>query len=141
MLDADSTVLLGVREDVFSLACDDEISNYIHLLLLRDTAVVYGDEQRIKQEHIFDYSLYRNAFLAAAKQEGRYLLFDISQLLISHSQFYLDGVRNNLFVTTKALREHHYAKQRKNAFYHIQAINLPFQNIEFYWNSSASAIE
>jgi uncharacterized protein len=139
VLDADSTVLLGVREDVFSLACDDEISNYIHLMLLRDTAVVYGDEQRVKQEHIFDYSLYRNAFLAAAKPEGRYLLLDISALLISHALFYLDGVRNNLVLTTKALREHHYAKQRKNAFYHIQAINLPFQNMEFYWNSPADS--
>jgi uncharacterized protein len=30
------------------------------------------------------------------------------------------------------MREYHYAKQQKNAFYHIQAINLPFANIEFY---------
>jgi uncharacterized protein len=133
VLDAASTVLLGVREDLFSLACDDEISNYLHLMLLRDTAVVYGDEQRTKQEHIFDYSLYKKAFFTAAKQEGKYFLLDISALLISHARFYLDGVRNNLFITTKALREHHYAKQRKNAFYHIQAINLPFQNIEFFW--------
>jgi uncharacterized protein len=71
--------------------------------------------------------------LTAATQEGKYFLLDISALLISHARFYLDGVRNNLFITTKALREHHYAKQRKNAFYHIQAINLPFQNLEFFW--------
>ena len=136
VLDENSTVLLGVHEDVFSLACDDEINNFIHLMLLRDTAVVYGDEQRTKQEHIFDYSLYRNAFLAAARQEGNYAVSDISQLLISHSRFYQDGVRNNLFITTKALREYHYSKHRKNAFYHIQAINLPFQNIEFYWQEN-----
>ena len=24
-------------------------------------------------------------------------------------------------------------KQKNNAYYHIQAINLPFQNIEFYY--------
>lgn len=133
VLDAASTVLLGVREDLFSLVCDDDISNYLHLMLLRDTAVVYGDEQRTKQEHIFDYSIYKNAFFAAARQEGEYFLLDISALLISHAQFYQDGVRNNLFITTKAMREYHYAKQRKNAFYHIQAINLPFQNLEFFW--------
>ncbi|TAA75067.1 MAG: uncharacterized protein CDV28_11241 [Candidatus Electronema aureum] len=139
VLDAASTVLLGVREDLFSLACDDEISNYLHLMLLRDTTVVYGDEQRTKQEHIFDYSLYKKAFFTAATQEGKYFLLDISALLISHARFYLDGVRNNLFITTKALREHHYAKQRKNAFYHIQAINLPFQNLEFFWQRDEAA--
>lgn len=136
VLDKQSTVLLGLREDVFRLACEDEINNYLHLMLLRDTAVVYGDEQRSKQEHIFDYSLYRNSFFAAAKQEGNSVLLDISGLLLSHAQFYLEGVRNNLFITTKALREYHYSKHRKNAFYHIQAINLPFQNIEFYWNDT-----
>ncbi|WPD21892.1 MAG: SPASM domain-containing protein [Candidatus Electrothrix scaldis] len=136
VLDPSSTILLGVRKDVFSLACEDEINNYVHLMLLRDTAVVYGDEQRTKQEHIFDYSLYRNAFLAAAQQEGNYAVLDISQLLISHAQFYLDGVRNIFFITTKALREYHYSKHRKNAFYHIQAINLPFQNLEFYWQEN-----
>ncbi|WP_446010252.1 SPASM domain-containing protein [Candidatus Electrothrix sp.] len=136
VLDKSSTILLGVREDVFSLACNDEINNYVHLMLLRDTAVVYGDEQRSKQEHIFDYSFYRNAFFTAARQEGNYALLDISQLLISHAQFYLEGVRNNLFITTKTLREYHYSKHRKNAFYHIQAINLPFQNIEFYWHEN-----
>ena len=26
-----------------------------------------------------------------------------------------------------------YTKQKNNAYYHIQAINLPFQNIEFYY--------
>ena len=40
---------------------------------------------------------------------------------------------NNLFFTTTALREYHYQKQKNNAYYHIQAINLPFQNIEFYY--------
>jgi uncharacterized protein len=46
-------------------------------------------------------------------------------------------VRNNLFVTTKALRDYHYRKQQKNAFYHIQAINLPFPHLEFYWKCVA----
>ncbi|MCI5222026.1 MAG: radical SAM protein [Candidatus Electrothrix sp. AR4] len=134
VLDVGSEVLLGVREDIFRLACDDAVNNCLHLMLLRDTTVVYGDEQRDKQEHIFDYSLYNNAFTTAARQEGNSMLLDISLLLSNHAQFYLDGVKNNLFCTTKALREYHYTKQKKNAFYHIQAINLPFHNIEFFWH-------
>lgn len=37
----------------------------------------------------------------------------------------------NLFITTTALREYHYLKQKKNGYYHSQAMNLPFQNMEF----------
>ncbi|MCW5207504.1 SPASM domain-containing protein, partial [Desulfobulbus sp. US2] len=134
VFDADSKILLGVREDIFDLACNDPTNNSLHLMLLRDTTVVYGDEQRTKQEHIFDYSLYRNAVVASSRKEDSYLLLDISSVLAEHAPFYLDGVKNNVFFTTKALREYHYAKHRKNAFYHIQAINLPFQNIEFFWH-------
>ena len=39
----------------------------------------------------------------------------------------------NLFFTTGYLRDYHYQKQKANAFYHIQAINLPFQNVEFHY--------
>ncbi len=138
VLDSNSQVILGVRNDIFSLACNDEINNYLHLMLLRDTTVKYGDEQRTKQEHIFDYSVYRNIFLSASEEVDGYFLFDISQILINHSYWYLDGIKNNLFFTTKALREYHYTKQKKNAFYHIQAINLPFHNIEFFWNRNTS---
>ena len=38
-----------------------------------------------------------------------------------------------MFFTTGALRDYHYAKQKNNAFYHIQAMDLPFPNIEFYY--------
>ena len=54
-------------------------------------------------------------------------------MLDVHQAHYRKGVRNNLFFTTFFLREYHYQKQRSNAFYHIQAINLPFQNFEFYY--------
>ena len=45
----------------------------------------------------------------------------------NYSYFY------NIFFTTNALRDYHYTKQKNNAYYHIDAINLPFQNIEFYY--------
>ena len=40
---------------------------------------------------------------------------------------------NNILFTTNSLRDYHYLKQKNNAYYHIAAINLPFQNIEFYY--------
>jgi uncharacterized protein len=58
---------------------------------------------------------------------------DISKILA----LYADGLStespNNLLFTTSELRDYHYTKQKNNAYYHIQAINLPFQNIEFYY--------
>ena len=134
-----SEILLGVREDALGIGCQDEgVDNYLHLMLLRDTLVVYGDERRAKQEHLFDYSLYRNTLFASATREDGYYVLDISGILRSHAPHYLAGVANNLFFTTKALREYHYVKHRKNAFYHLQAINLPFQNIEFLWQEENS---
>ncbi len=133
LLDNQSEIILGVRADIFSIATRYELNNYIHIMLLRDTTIVYGDENRQKQEHLFDYSLYKNAFIAQSQLKAGYYILDISAIIKQHAHLYLSGIRNNLFVTTKSLREYHYEKHKKNAFYHIQAINLPFQNIEFIW--------
>jgi uncharacterized protein len=133
ILNSDSEVLLGIRDNAWALACNYEVNNYVHIMLLRNTTVVYGDEQRHKQEHIYDYSLYKNALITVAQPEKNYFVVDLSPMLKLHAQHYLQGVTNNLFFTTRALRDYHYLKQKNNAFYHIQAINLPFQNIEFLW--------
>ena len=135
MLDKSSEIILGIRADIFALACSHEVNNYIHIMLLRNTTVIYGDENRKKQEHIFDYSLYKNAFIAQSELINGYYMLDISAIIKLHANLYLPEVRNNLFFTTKSLREYHYEKQGKNAFYHIQAINLPFQNLEFLWKN------
>jgi uncharacterized protein len=104
-------------------------------MLLRDSIVVYGDENRKKHEQIFDYSLYKNALIAQSKLSKGYYILDISAIIKLHANLYWQGIRNNLFFTTKSLREYHYEKHKKNAFYHIQAINLPFQNLEFIWKT------
>ena len=31
------------------------------------------------------------------------------------------------------LRDYHYQKQKNNAFYPVQTLNLPFQNFEFHY--------
>lgn len=134
-LGEDSSISLHVAEDIFSIDThpEDEPNNTLHIMLLRDTPVVYGDEARTKQEHLWDYSIYRNAFVSASEKVGSYYRYDIAPLLIRDSYLFLDSIKNNIFFTTKAMREYHYKKQQKNAFYHIAAINLPFSNIEFYW--------
>ncbi len=60
-------------------------------------------------------------------------MFDLSGVINLHKDLYKRNVLNNLFFTTLFLRDYHYQKQKNNAFYHIQAINLPFPNIEFFY--------
>jgi uncharacterized protein len=132
-LNQHSQVILSIRKDSFALLSDEVVNNYVLLMLLRNTSVVYGDEGRIKQEHIMDYALYSPSLIAQASENQAYYEYDISAILRLHHHLFLPKVKNNLFISTKALREYHYTKQRKNAFYHIQAINLPFPNFEFFW--------
>jgi uncharacterized protein len=132
-LNQQSQVILGVRQDSFEWASDEPVNNTVLLMLLRNTTVTYGDEARHKQEHLMDYALYSPSLIAQANKQQNYYHYDISAILRLHSPLFLAKVKNNLCISTKALREYHYAKQRRNAFYHIQAINLPFPNFEFFW--------
>ena len=126
-------LILHVRRRLFDAACPEFLRNTLYMQLLRDTTVVYGDEQRAKQEHVFTYQLYANTLKESEPLGNDWLCTDLSGLVELHREHYRHGVRNNLFFTTFFLREYHYQKQRNNAFYHIQAINLPFQNFEFHY--------
>ena len=64
-------------------------------------------------------------------KEGFYQV-DLTNILKEYYPYLSKENPNNLFVTTSDLRDVHYQKQKNNAYYHIDAINLPFQNIEFY---------
>ncbi len=134
-----SQVKLKVKANIFTLHSKDPVNNTLHIMVLRNTLVTYGDEGRTKQEHIVDYSLYRNSFFQLCEEEDKkgeaegYRSFDLMPFLQQHQSLFLPDIRNNLYFTTKCLRDYHYAKQKNNAFYHIQAINLPFPYLEFYW--------
>lgn len=129
-------LLLHVRRSTLAANCPEPIRNTLYLQMLRDTPVVYGDEQRSKQEHIFTYQIYANCLQESERFGPDYLMADLSGIVDLHRAHYRRGVRNNLFVSTLYLRDYHYLKQKSNAFYHIQAVNLPFQNFEFNYLSA-----
>lgn len=126
-------LVLHVKRSIFEANCSESIRNTLYLQMLRDTPVVYGDEQRTKQEHLFSYQLYAHCLETSDLMGPEYVMADISEIIALHRHLYRKGVRNNLFMTTLYLREYHYQKQKGNAFYHIQAVNLPFQNVEFFY--------
>ena len=126
-------VVLHVARALFEVNCPEPLRNTLYLQMLRDTPVVYGDEQRTKQAHIFTYQLFADCLEESALLGAEYGMVDLTGLLDLHRAHYRKGILNNLFFTTLYLRDYHYQKQKNNAFYHLQAINLPFQNFEFYY--------
>lgn len=126
-------VLLHLRRDLLAHHCPEPVRNTVYLQMLRDTPVVYGDEQRTKQAHVFTYQLYAHFLEPSALLGNDFAQVDLSGLIELHRAHYQRGVLNNLFVTTFFLREYHYQKQKANAFYHVQTANLPFQNFEFHY--------
>jgi len=102
--------------------------------MLRNTHTSYGEEKRVKQEHIWDEDIYYNQVAGNDEMvdENRFII-DISDVIHRHKDGYIDDVWNSIFFTTKQARIYHYEKHAKNAFYHIQAINIPFHNIKFFY--------
>ena len=67
---------LCVAKHIFEVNCREPVTNTLHLMLLRNTMVTYGDEARTKQEHIVDYSVYAQTFEALSAEEDGFLVFD-----------------------------------------------------------------
>jgi uncharacterized protein len=123
---------------LLQVACDEPVRNTLYLQMLCDQPVVYGDERRTKQAHLFTYQLYADCLEPSSRLGEDHVMADIAGIVDMHAHLYRRGVLNNLFFTTSYLRDYHYQKQKNNAFYHIQAVNLPFQNLEFFQLPEAS---
>ncbi|MDN2929574.1 radical SAM/SPASM domain-containing protein [Campylobacter coli] len=126
-------IKLLIKKEVFDYSTKETLSNFIYMSLLGGEAKVYGDEKREKTLHIETKHLYLEKLLNESLELEGYLIYDISSFLKENSRLYSLNRKNFIFFTTKALREYHYEKQAKNAFYHAQTINLPFLRFEFTW--------
>ncbi len=126
-------IKLLIKKEVFDYSTKETLSNFIYMSLLGGEAKVYGDEKREKTLHIETKHLYLEKLLNETLELEGYLIYDISSFLKENSRLYSLNHKNFIFFTTKALREYHYEKQAKNAFYHAQTINLPFLRFEFTW--------
>lgn len=126
-------IKLLIKKEVFDYSTKETLSNFIYMSLIGGEAKVYGDEKREKTLHIETKHLYLEKLLNESLELEGYLIYDISSFLKENSRLYSLNHKNFIFFTTKALREYHYEKQAKNAFYHAQTINLPFLRFEFIW--------
>jgi len=123
---------IWMKKHLINEVCDYPENNSLYMMLLSGNLVTYGDENRTKQRHIATHQVYKGV-LDHGNNNEEYYVYDIKSMIDNYKKEYSTEKPNNLFFTTTALRDYHYTKQKNNAYYHIQAINLPFQNIEFYY--------
>ena len=128
-----SKLTLYIRQDVMEALTEDPVNNSLYMMLLHGKMVVYGDEQRSKQEHVMTHQIFTGALASGCSDKAGYYSVDLMPLLLPYVSYLQPDTPANLFFTTSAMRDYHYAKQKSNGFYHIAALNLPFQNIEFYY--------
>lgn len=132
---AQSKVVLYAKEGIFEADSLYPENNALYIQLLTGDTIVYGDEGRTKQRHIANEMIYKQVAETERSDREGYMRIDLSHFLSRYGKYLSKERENNIFFTTAALRDYHYAKQKNNAFYHIQAIDLPFQNLEFYYLS------
>ena len=128
-----SKVTIHMKKHIIQEQCDYPENNSLYIMLLSGNLVTYGDENRTKQRHIATLQIYKGVLDEQKSIKKDYYSYDITNLFKEYKNSFSKDNTNNIFFTTSALRDYHYLKQKENAYYHIQAINLPFQNIEFYY--------
>lgn len=129
----ESSIKIYMKKNLILENCDYPENNSLYIILLSGNLVKYGDEGRTKQRHISTKQIYKGVLDNTKSDIDGYYVYDISNFIKEFRLEYSDTNLNNIFFTTSSLRDYHYLKQKNNAYYHIQAINLPFQNIEFYY--------
>lgn len=129
----ESKIKIYMKKHMINEECDYPENNSLYIMLLSGDLVIYGDEQRTKQRHVFTHQVYKGVLDNTKTDKEDYYEYDITSLINEYKHSLTFDMPNNIFFTTSSLRDYHYIKQKNNAYYHIQAINLPFQNIEFYY--------
>ena len=128
-----SKVTIYMKKNMIEELCDYPENNSLYIILLSGNLVTYGDEEREKQRHLATNQIYKGVLDYIKSDKENYYSYDITNFIKEYKDYYSTINSNNIFFTTSSLRDYHYQKQKNNAYYHIQAINLPFQNIEFYY--------
>ena len=129
----DDKVTIYMKKRLINEECDYPENNSLYIMLLSGNLVTYGDENRTKQRHLSTNQIYKGVLDNIKSDKKDFYSYDITNMLKEFKDFYSHENTNNIFFTTSSLRDYHYTKQKNNAYYHIESINLPFQNIEFYY--------
>lgn len=136
-LTPDDEVRLHIATDLWELNAGEGALNAVKLQLLRDEKVIYGDEQREKMEHVATVDLYPAELTRTAQGWS----LDLTPFLRQYEHLLLPGYGNLLSVTTLKAREYHYSKHARNAFYHLETVNLPFHEFRFSYGERGDVVK
>ena len=125
-------VYIYIKKEVLDEVSIYPNNNSLYIMLLSGDVITYGDEGRVKQAHIATHQIYKGVLESNESDLDGYYMVNITNFLEEYYKYLSKDKPNNIFFTTSDLRDYHYKKQKDNAYYHINTINLPFQNIEFY---------
>ena len=126
-------IYIYMKKNLISEQCDYPENNALYMMLLSGDLVTYGDENRTKQRHLANIQVYKGVLDKVPSDKEGFYKYEITNFIKEYKDYLSKDRANNIFFTTTTLRDYHYLKQKNNAYYHIQAINLPFQNMEFYY--------
>ena len=129
----DIEIKIYVKNDLLDKESDYPQNNSLYIMLLNGDTIEYGDEGRTKQRHLVTHQVFKGILETNNSDLEGYFVFDLRDILKSYKNHFSSKNPNNIFFTTSALRDYHYSKHKQNAYYHIHSINLPFQNIEFFY--------
>lgn len=124
-------IKIFISDEYFSIKSSNDSKN-LYIMFLNHDMVVYGDEQRTKMRHIAEYNI---PFEKLTKVDGGYI-YDITYTFKETSDKFMEGAHNLISITTQRARAAHYSKQKNNAFYHLEAINLPFHEFWFSYSKN-----
>ena len=125
-------IYIYVKKNILEEVSTYPNNNSLYIMLLSGDNITYGDENRVKQAHISTLQIYKGVLDSNDSDMDDYYKVNITSFLNDYYKYLSKDNPNNIFFTTSDLRDYHYRKQKDNAYYHIDTINLPFQNIEFY---------
>jgi uncharacterized protein len=72
----DCELKLLINDDFFLANTNEVVRNTLFLAMLRDTQIIYGDEKRLKQEHLFDFQVYYSNLTKKYLEGITYIEFD-----------------------------------------------------------------
>ncbi|HEG8091527.1 TPA: SPASM domain-containing protein [Campylobacter jejuni] len=126
-------VRLFVKEECLTYNCDYPIDNFLWVDMLGGEPTTYGFEQRTETPHLSTDHIYYNRLMGEGLRHNGYVSISITDFIKRNSTMMKEGEYYHLHFTTRMMREYHYECQRKNAFYHAQAVNLPFPRLTFQY--------
>lgn len=136
-LNSNSRLRLLIKKSIFNINTKYPHTGTLRIFLLRNTYHVYGDEQRTKMQHMADYMVSITKLEESQKEYipgfEDYFIYDLMPFIVDNKEHFIKDIINLLCFTTLDMRKYHYDKHSMNAFYHAQAINLPFDEMEFLW--------